>query len=75
MQNLNRTAVENNLNRILGTDFKVRNIEDGLKVNVPLLDVTQMSELGSLYEDNSFISNITAKRSGVGITIIVTVNE
>lgn len=74
-KNLNKTATENNLNRIFGTDFKVRDFENGLKVNVPSIDVTQMGELNEMYQNNEAVSNVSAKRSGTGITVIVIINE
>lgn len=66
---INFEAVKNNLNRIFGTDFKVKKFEGGLKVNVDTIDVTQMGELNDMYKSGT-VSNIYAKRSGTGITVI-----
>jgi len=71
--NLNEEAVKNNLNRIFGTDFKVKKFDGGLKVNVNTIDVTQMKELYDMYE-NQTARNVYVKRSGTGITVIIEVS-
>jgi len=62
--------MQKELKRILGSDFKIRESDGLLKVNVPSLDITQMGELWGLYDSGS-VRNVTAKRSGAGITLIV----
>jgi hypothetical protein len=62
--------MQKELKRILGSDFKIRESDGLLKVNVPSLDITQMGELWGLY-DSGLVRNVTAKRSGAGITLIV----
>lgn len=65
--------MQEQLNTIFGTDFKVRTFEGGYKVTVPSIDLTQMFDLTDLYKSVGEVRNITAKRSDTGITVIVEV--
>ena len=51
---------------------KIKEIENGLKFNVEILDKTDLAHLISL-EDNKAVKEVFIKRSGIGLVIIIAI--
>lgn len=63
--------MQEQLNKIFGTDFKVRTIQDGFKISIPSIDVTQLCSLSNIASQNN-VDDMLLKRSGKNITVIIT---
>lgn len=63
--------VSDKLGKIFGSNYKVKEQGNVVKVNVQSIDDMQLLELSKVAK-NKLVEKINLKRSGTGITILVT---